>query len=508
MLRDEWSSIIKPPFQIALWIAHRPTTSTIFSGWHVITPASPKPVEVYTTKEHRANVKVGSTTSPSPSFLKLPSERSVVKNSSSFKSDFDHPDLAPTRSDNQGISLAPIARCGSDFAVRDLESPQSAQHSKYTNFTTGSSPGDHDGKSFAQLDRLHGVLPSSSTSSPVDLALDEDFGFALSIFAGQVENDATDPCALPHSLSDDWFDDEMVEVALVDPTEEASREREDAGVVKPKSLQRKADQHGALTPHVDKNLMPLTPISANKSINRRSTAVSGGQENEFSDPELDASMADLVPFLAHQITTPVSTPQRTSSPKLDLAGMKIVAQQKGPENQLVKSPNSVPVAEIYGIQFNAANEPLSFTRPPFPKRLSDRSSIPGFSNCTVLRVCFRIGEALNAASAAFRSGIDAIIELYARVVTSSRKQFKQNFLFADIFTDKPPYLNGAYTIWKDVELWDNDASSFLGPDGEGRLCRVLGRIKREKGTESVLSVLNIWPCSWEDIGVAKKIVCC
>lgn len=80
-----------------------------------------------------------------------------------------------------------------------------------------------------------------------------------------------------------------------------------------------------------------------------------------------------------------------------------------------------------------------FIRPPFPTPIRDRSPILGLTNHIVLRTCFRIGEALNAAAVASRANTDAIIELYARIVLSEREVnggFKQFFQFGDLFTDK------------------------------------------------------------------------
>ena len=70
------------------------------------------------------------------------------------------------------------------------------------------------------------------------------------------------------------------------------------------------------------------------------------------------------------------------------------------------------------------------TRPPFSKAVQNRSPILGLTDRTVLRICFRIGEALNAAAVALRENVDAIIEFYARVVSSSREAsggYKQYF---------------------------------------------------------------------------------
>ncbi|MCJ1362683.1 hypothetical protein MMC16_001789 [Acarospora aff. strigata] len=156
----------------------------------------------------------------------------------------------------------------------------------------------------------------------------------------------------------------------------------------------------------------------------------------------------------------------------------------------------------------ASEEP--FVRPPFPKSVRDRSP-NNFLSSGVLRTCFRIGEALNAASLAFRTGTDVIIELYAQVRSSSREQsgWKQSFEFVDLFHgDRPPFLSGTYELWKGGALWEEDSRVFLEDSGEGKMCRAVGRLKRDVVSKMwKMVVLNIWEASWDDVAWAKGIVC-
>ena len=176
-----------------------------------------------------------------------------------------------------------------------------------------------------------------------------------------------------------------------------------------------------------------------------------------------------------------------------------------PAHALQMKPPPKPLAADE-IRFNSDGVPLPFVRRPFPKEaLLEDSPIQGLQNRTVLRTVFRVGEAINAASSKKSHGV--IVELYARVIRSSRADFRQHFLFADLFTDKPPYLEGTYGIWKGVRLWEEDAGVFLGNGNEGKLCRVVGTIKT-KGLDSPrLNVLSIWECTYEDVRIAKGIVC-
>lgn len=252
----------------------------------------------------------------------------------------------------------------------------------------------------------------------------------------------------------------------------------------------------------------LTHVSGNVSKTKYKNVKSAeGSENCFDDDDLDDELMYL-PIEGSDIiqpSTPLTTPEKPSTPKLQWLPPKVYVPTKS--SQVPVSPTDTP----HLVPFNINGEPLPFTRPPFPKPIRDRSPILGLTNRAVLRTCFRIGEALNAAAAASRTNTDAVIELYARVIHSERetgKGFKQFFQFGDLFTDKPSYLSATYSLWKGVGLWDMDSKVFLGEEGRGKMARVLGRIKkREGGGGCEMVVLSIWEVDWEDVGVAKGIVC-
>ena len=158
--------------------------------------------------------------------------------------------------------------------------------------------------------------------------------------------------------------------------------------------------------------------------------------------------------------------------------------------------------------------PKPFVRPAFPNRLCARSCITAATPSSVLRTCFRIGEAIRAGSEALRSGSDAIIELYARVTYSSRiaPDGKQHFQFADLFHEHPPFLNGIHDTRKGKRLWDEDYAAFLPPNGSGRKARIIGRLKWQKYAIEdkpgwKLTILSIWEAEWDDIEHVKGIVC-
>ncbi|MCJ1239109.1 hypothetical protein MMC14_007102 [Varicellaria rhodocarpa] len=160
---------------------------------------------------------------------------------------------------------------------------------------------------------------------------------------------------------------------------------------------------------------------------------------------------------------------------------------------------------------NQKFKPIPFARPAFPIAVRDRSPIVGLSRAPSLRLCFRIGEALNAGCAGARHNIDIVIELYARVTYSERDSdgIKQHFQFADLFTsERPPFLNGSYSVWKGVELWDHDSKAFLGAKGIGKIARIVGKIKRDDKNKSwKLMILSIWKATWDDVNYAKGVIC-
>ena len=148
---------------------------------------------------------------------------------------------------------------------------------------------------------------------------------------------------------------------------------------------------------------------------------------------------------------------------------------------------------------DSSNRPV--TRRPFPSAILDRSPIFGATNATVLRTCFRVGEALNVGSHAVRTNKSVFIELFARVASSWREEKptrKQYFVFQDLYHDKAPHVEGTYALWDQSLLWDADSRALLEAREDGIICRVLGRMKRD-GTKMRLEVLSIWEACFDDM---------
>jgi hypothetical protein len=152
----------------------------------------------------------------------------------------------------------------------------------------------------------------------------------------------------------------------------------------------------------------------------------------------------------------------------------------------------------------SANARKPIVRPPFPTTVRDRSPIIGLTSISMLRTCFRIGEVINQAHQASKSGKQIMFELYARILDSERSDSKQQFTFCDLFHAKPPYIKGVYdaALWKSVQLFKYDSARLLQ---QGRVCRCMGKMQRE-GKEWAMTVLNIWEATWDDVRWVEGIV--
>lgn len=204
----------------------------------------------------------------------------------------------------------------------------------------------------------------------------------------------------------------------------------------------------------------------------------------------------------------------TSNPAVsDLAPKGICRVPMTEPTQLNANRDSNPGAQYSSIKIDQHSEDCGrdglrpITRPPFPGRVRDKSPVIGLSASTVLRTCFRVGEAINVGCQAVRAGHNVVIELYARVTSCWREPtgVRQHFVFADLFHNRPPYINGVYELWKGVELWNYDSQRFLDPS-DSKMCRCIGKMRREDHRWR-LTVLSVWEATWEDIGYVKGIIC-
>lgn len=234
----------------------------------------------------------------------------------------------------------------------------------------------------------------------------------------------------------------------------------------------------------------------------------------MSDDDLDNDLddEDLIMLSSDIFTSSDSAAYLPSSPtdteqghdyESGLSADSLIKLDKGAGTPPRTKSNFVsPVISTTRILAAKARKPI--VRSPFPCPVRDRSPIIGLSSTTVLKTCFRIGEAINQSHQASKAGKHVMLELYARVLRSQRDEVKQGFTFCDLFHTKPPYIKAVYdaVIWKQVQLFNYDSKRLLQ---EGRMCRCMGIMKRD-GKEWIMTVLNIWEATWEDIEWVEGIV--
>lgn len=170
----------------------------------------------------------------------------------------------------------------------------------------------------------------------------------------------------------------------------------------------------------------------------------------------------------------------------------------------VRRPTSSPAKQRLG------HEPLNpFARPNFPAPVFDRCQILGVTSSTVLRTCFRVGEILREGRRCDMKGQRAVIEFYGRVIFSSREPSmqKQIFKFADLFHDRPPFLEGILINYSTTCLSEIETSRFLN-DEESVLARCIATLQKDSRNDTwILNVTNIRETSWSEIEIMSNIVC-
>ncbi|KAH6629163.1 hypothetical protein C7974DRAFT_393963 [Boeremia exigua] len=237
------------------------------------------------------------------------------------------------------------------------------------------------------------------------------------------------------------------------------------------------------------------------------------EEDDFGDDLMDDDLIDLTPDVLDVSSCPsfesglpiknVSV-QQTQTPVTSLNSTPILSGRAGSSISSQRGFTS-PVTlttRLLAATGDEARKPI--VRPAFPTAIRDRSPIIGMSSNTLLRTCFRVGEAINQSCQAAKTGNNIFLELYARVLNSDRDDLQQRFTFCDLFHAKPPYIQATYAaaIWKTVCLFEYDSARLLQ---QGRICRCMGTMKRN-GKEWTMTVLNIWEATWDDVEWVKGII--
>jgi hypothetical protein len=240
-------------------------------------------------------------------------------------------------------------------------------------------------------------------------------------------------------------------------------------------------------------------------------------EDDFDDDLMDDDLlglpidtVDEPNSLSFQSSSPSEahstedTCQKTQTPDTFANAASVIDEEiNSSSNTLKKFVFPVTLStRMLGATGDEAHKPI--IRPSFPVAVRDRSPIIGMSSNTLLRTCFRVGEAINQSYQAVKAGNNILIELYARVLNSERDDLQQRFTFCDLFHTKPPHIQATYatTIWKTVQLFEYDGARLLQ---QGRICRCMGTMKRD-GKDWVMTILNIWEATWDDVQWVEGIV--
>lgn len=241
------------------------------------------------------------------------------------------------------------------------------------------------------------------------------------------------------------------------------------------------------------------PANTRKQPSRISKNVATVQTEEDFLELIDSDDDDAMDELAEAAEDSAVQREPTAPTRTVKQNMRTVDEHEDYGGALLSEAENKLLEELRAGSQVATNKPI--VRKPFPPPVLDRSPIFGATNGTVLRICFRIGEALNVGCHAVRTNKNVMLEFYARVTTSWREEKpgrKQHFVFQDLYHEKPPHVDGTFALWDQSQLWELDSNVFLMPRKEGIMCRVIARMKRD-GLKWRLEIFNIWEASWEDV---------
>ncbi|KTW31825.1 uncharacterized protein T551_01086 [Pneumocystis jirovecii RU7] len=136
-------------------------------------------------------------------------------------------------------------------------------------------------------------------------------------------------------------------------------------------------------------------------------------------------------------------------------------------------------------------------RNPFPLTIVGKSVISGLSSdITLLRTCFRVGEALKVFNLQQNSKILYFIEFFGIIKESDNKKESTTYVVGDLFHPlKGPYIYASY--------YDNK-TTFKFQNGE--MVRILGIFKKKKVTKNELKVAKMYLSTWEEIYRIKETI--
>ena len=223
---------------------------------------------------------------------------------------------------------------------------------------------------------------------------------------------------------------------------------------------------------------------------------------------------------------PPQTCQTVSPASTDMPLPPKVAHATGVGHQ--NAPSTTDCLSSFPMELRA--------RPPFPRKIRDRSPITGLSSKTLLRTVFRIGDLKKASlspspevipnmPSCAQNSSSIIVELFARVSFSSRETLAkvQHFKFLDLCKDDPPYPIGTFKDWRTGSLGDVASRAFLQRDlrapaitaemqqRQGQIskyCRCLCSLVNDRNTLLgwALNIESIRETDWLEIDFVRQVV--
>lgn len=328
-----------------------------------------------------------------------------------------------------------------------------------------------------------GVGPNHSSASPVDLsdvldlASSETLDFPSSCTLDHEEDDTVRRNEIDEYGFDDGLEQDMLQLSDIINSNDGDQ-------LPPSSVMQDWDRDSRSREEYD----PTLQHSSRQPSPEVETA---SQAEETSD--LDPEAADL-------LDNDVDWDAVYSIVKDLPRDPSLVGSEKIRQSMLPTKIHQDPATTSDSLQVNeVALQP--FTRPPFPEKVSDEPSIPGASDNTVLRTCFRIGHMISLASQ------NAVFDFFARVMYSARENLaiKQHFQFADLFKDQHPYPSGTLTGWRVGGRLDRESYVFISTR-QPKLCRCLGKLKRDQKASSgwAIEIMAIRQVTWQEIEDAKS----
>ncbi|KAG4306338.1 hypothetical protein PORY_000326 [Pneumocystis oryctolagi] len=153
-------------------------------------------------------------------------------------------------------------------------------------------------------------------------------------------------------------------------------------------------------------------------------------------------------------------------------------------------------------KFVLKNKTSKFTmspiaRNPFPMTITGKSVISGLSSDnTLLRTCFRAGEALKVFNHQQNSMILYFIEFFGIIKESNDKKEYITYVVGDLFHPlRGPYIYASYY---------NNHTMFKFQNGE--IVRILGIFKKKRGIKNELRAVKICTSTWEEIQRIKDTI--